>query len=473
MYPDSFVPAFDLTIRMPGKGEVRDYARSVDFQTGEATVHWADDRGVFERRMFVSRKDGRGGAVDHRAGSRRRRAAGWPCNRATSSDQPNAEGSHKQSNEVFKSHVSDIVTHGRRHLAHLSQPLHQGLSGQHPRPRRHGPGGRHRRHRPTPRTTARSAIKDADQVLVIRRHPAALRSGEIADGGDESLARRTCRPTIGQLLAGHAEIHGALFNRMRLDLGGGADHQRTTEELLEKSSYENLNRGADREGVRRRPLQHHFLHRRAAADPAGRLGRHLCSRLGQRLHPQRQRPVRHRRQPDGQHARAHAGLHLLHRVDRPVAGDQRQAHLRRARRRAAVALDHQRLQQRPRRRTSPAASGSAARPGRPISSTITISTPATANSSPSTPCRSWKRRRCSSRTTSTRDPTENSSSRRPSRRKTPRATRKSQGTFNATMDVAAAKELLRNTASPPPANSARTRTRSRSGRRCSTRCRTT
>jgi hypothetical protein len=31
MYPDFFVPAFDLTIRSKAKGEIRDYARGVDF----------------------------------------------------------------------------------------------------------------------------------------------------------------------------------------------------------------------------------------------------------------------------------------------------------------------------------------------------------------------------------------------------------------------------------------------------------
>ena len=46
----------------------------------------------------------------------------------------------------------------------------------------------------------------------------------------------------GRLLADHATIHGELFNRIHLDLGGGADHLRTTEELLELSSYENVNR---------------------------------------------------------------------------------------------------------------------------------------------------------------------------------------------------------------------------------------
>ena len=58
MYPDYFVPAFDLTIHTQAQGEIRDYARSVNFQTGETVVHWADGRGLFERRMFVSRAAG-------------------------------------------------------------------------------------------------------------------------------------------------------------------------------------------------------------------------------------------------------------------------------------------------------------------------------------------------------------------------------------------------------------------------------
>jgi hypothetical protein len=55
MYPEYFVPAFDLSIQTQAEDEVRDCARAVNFRTGETVVHWADDRGVFERRMFVSR----------------------------------------------------------------------------------------------------------------------------------------------------------------------------------------------------------------------------------------------------------------------------------------------------------------------------------------------------------------------------------------------------------------------------------
>jgi alpha-L-fucosidase 2 len=42
-------------------------------------------------------------------------------------------------------------------------------------------------------------------------------------------------------LKSHAAIHGALFNRMKLDLGGGADHQKPTEQLMEENTFEKIN----------------------------------------------------------------------------------------------------------------------------------------------------------------------------------------------------------------------------------------
>jgi hypothetical protein len=44
------------------------------------------------------------------------------------------------------------------------------------------------------------------------------------------------------LLQRHARIHGDLFNRMKLDLGGGKEHGLTTEALIEKSTNDNLSR---------------------------------------------------------------------------------------------------------------------------------------------------------------------------------------------------------------------------------------
>jgi alpha-L-fucosidase 2 len=107
MYPDYFVPAFDLSIQTQAEGEVRDFARSVDFQTGEAVVHWADDPGVFERRMFVSRAAGVAvllltapqSVLDCRLALEPREP----------SDEFNSDSDvNKRSDQVFKEHVSDI-----------------------------------------------------------------------------------------------------------------------------------------------------------------------------------------------------------------------------------------------------------------------------------------------------------------------------------------------------------------------------
>ncbi|HEY4330494.1 MAG TPA: glycoside hydrolase N-terminal domain-containing protein, partial [Phycisphaerae bacterium] len=67
-YPDPFMPAFELKIKMPTEGEVspagtaggggaKYYLRSEDFQTGEVAVRWRDDNGSFLRKCFVSRAD--------------------------------------------------------------------------------------------------------------------------------------------------------------------------------------------------------------------------------------------------------------------------------------------------------------------------------------------------------------------------------------------------------------------------------
>lgn len=56
-WTDPFFPACDLLIATDPQGDVRDYARSLDFETGVATVAWTDNRGSSDRRLFVSRPD--------------------------------------------------------------------------------------------------------------------------------------------------------------------------------------------------------------------------------------------------------------------------------------------------------------------------------------------------------------------------------------------------------------------------------
>lgn len=238
MYPDYFVPAFDLTIQTQAAGEVRDYARSVDFQTGEAVVHWADDRGVFERRMFVSRAAGVAvllltapkSALDCRLALEPREP----------SDEFNSDSDvNKRSDQVFKEHVSDIertagdawLTYSNRFIKAYPGSIH-ALEGY---TRLVVTGGTAK-----PQEDGSLVVSSADRVLLF----ADIRMLYDPDKsllGEMKSTLAQLPPDYGRLLADHAKLHGRLFNRMRLDLGGGADHQRRTEELLELSTYENPN----------------------------------------------------------------------------------------------------------------------------------------------------------------------------------------------------------------------------------------
>jgi alpha-L-fucosidase 2 len=239
MYPDYFVPAFDLTIRTESVGEVRDYARSVDFQSGEATVRWADDRGVFERRMFVSRADGVAVLLLTAPTS------ALNCRLALGprelSDEFNPDSDiNKRSDQVFHEHVSDItsaagdgwLTYSNRFTKAYPGSIH-ALEGY---ARVVAGGGEVQ-----PHDNGTLVVTGADRILLLV-DIRLLYDPEKSEMEEMKQALEALPVDYRRLLDGHARLHGELFNRMRLDLGGGADHQRTTEELLELSTYENPNR---------------------------------------------------------------------------------------------------------------------------------------------------------------------------------------------------------------------------------------
>lgn len=239
MYPDFFVPAFDLTIRTQAEGKVRDYARSVDFQTGEATVHWADDRGLFERRMFVSRAAGV--AVLLLTAPKSALACRLALEPREPSDEFNGDSDiNKRSDEVFKEYVSDIkstagnswLTYSNRFTKAYPGSIHALQSYA----RVVATGGATK-----PQDDGTLVVTGADHILIfvdirLLYDPEKSALEEM----QHSLERLPA--DYDRLRADHATLHGKLFNRMRLDLGGGADRQRTTEELLAKSTFENPNR---------------------------------------------------------------------------------------------------------------------------------------------------------------------------------------------------------------------------------------
>jgi len=51
------IPAFTMKIDQPGAGTIKNYLRTLDFESGEIKVIWEDQKGQWKRQTFVSRPD--------------------------------------------------------------------------------------------------------------------------------------------------------------------------------------------------------------------------------------------------------------------------------------------------------------------------------------------------------------------------------------------------------------------------------
>jgi hypothetical protein len=48
---------FSMLLESPGTASVRNYLRTVDFESTEVKIHWTDEKGDWVRRIFASRPD--------------------------------------------------------------------------------------------------------------------------------------------------------------------------------------------------------------------------------------------------------------------------------------------------------------------------------------------------------------------------------------------------------------------------------
>ena len=237
MYPDPFVPAFDLNIRMNTGQEITDYVRSVDFQTGETTVHWADSHGVYERRLFVSRADGVAVLLITGPGKGAVNCTLTLCPRQV--DAKLGTKTQAQSKAVFEEHVTKVKTRAEKSCLIYQNSFTKAYPGS-----LHALEGMAYVAAQGGSTTPQDdslVVAGADQVLVfIAIDPLYDPDKSQLESRQQQLAGLgTDYPT---LLKRHAAIHGELFNRVRLDLGGGNDRNLTTEELLTKSTNQQPNR---------------------------------------------------------------------------------------------------------------------------------------------------------------------------------------------------------------------------------------
>ena len=56
-WPHPTVPAFLMQLDFPKTASVKDYLRTLDFESSEAKIYWNDERGEWLRQTFTSRPD--------------------------------------------------------------------------------------------------------------------------------------------------------------------------------------------------------------------------------------------------------------------------------------------------------------------------------------------------------------------------------------------------------------------------------
>jgi hypothetical protein len=220
LYPDPLMPAFDLRIKMSADGNVADYMRSTNFRTGETTVHWADGQGVFERKLFVSRADGV--AVMQITGPGR---GAVNCRLELAPREPD--------NKRFKANVNNVaITADPSYLTYRNGFVHAypgSIHGLESVARVVAKNGR------TAVDGQGVMVTSADEVLIFI-DIAVLDEFEKSRFEPMKAGLARLPDDYARLLERHARIHGDLFARMRLDLGGGADRELTSEQLLARTT---------------------------------------------------------------------------------------------------------------------------------------------------------------------------------------------------------------------------------------------
>lgn len=240
MYPDFYVPAFDLIIMQEG-GEATKYGRTVDFSTGEAVVRWTNDQGTFERRMFCSRDAGVAVVLmkPEKPGTLNGTLKLAP---RKNSDEFNKDTDiAKKSSDSFEEHFGEIVSRATANsLSYSMQCLraYEGsITGVNGHARVVVNGGESRA-----AEDDQLVISQADSVLILV--DIALPREKGTDLFEELAAKLgAVEADYDKLLAAHAKLHGEIFNRVKLDIGGSAeDHQKSTEELMEISTWQDINK---------------------------------------------------------------------------------------------------------------------------------------------------------------------------------------------------------------------------------------
>jgi len=211
-------PGFHLLVSTDSNGSPLGYRREMNLETGEISVFWTDNRGDWVRRIFVSRTDD---VIVMELTA--------PAGASVAANLRLAEAPGKLDGDmeaVKIDHQDDEIylhaTYGRK-MGKKTAEGYQALA------RVIVSGGSYRAV-----AEERLEISGAASVLVIM----CIEYLDVAAKADREGLRRSLSGLPGdynELLEPHARIHGEMFNRVTLDLGGRPETITSSEELIARA----------------------------------------------------------------------------------------------------------------------------------------------------------------------------------------------------------------------------------------------
>jgi hypothetical protein len=228
-------PAFTMRIDTAGQHAVHDYLRSIDFESGEVKVRWADSAGTWERRAFVSRPDNvvvqlltapAGASINAKLaldtsavlGGNRPAQSRTILTPRAGMPQPLSDPGATEIHLVQSLDPQHIVLQGRYVVDH-GNPGYASVT------RVIADGG-------SVRAEGESLAVEGVRSLTLITRIEAYDDLKQADADALQHAVDSLTPSYDELLARHRPGQAAVIDRVAVDFGGAAAHAMSGEEML-------------------------------------------------------------------------------------------------------------------------------------------------------------------------------------------------------------------------------------------------
>jgi len=233
IWTDPLIPACQLEIESLDEEAVLNYSRSVNYETGEATTAWTTGSGFFKRSLFASRADGiialKFTSVNSTPANFRIKLSQLPIDEGESND----EEQEFNSDDVIENVTSSINANGElKYTTHFRKKWEGSLKGYTVETRVNHTDGKMRTDGEWLYLEACSQAELLSDISLSYELPVSTKTklGSIRENDYEDLLSR------------HAAIHGEMFNRFSLSLGSDDEVYQSPDELIASSSVGNLNK---------------------------------------------------------------------------------------------------------------------------------------------------------------------------------------------------------------------------------------